>query len=618
MALLLSACSPSSPAAPAATAAPTTAAAATTQPTAAPAAAPTAQPIAAPAAQAATRLALRTIQEAGSIYGLQELEIETDGVVANPFNPAQFDLSVRFTGPSGNAVLVPAFSYQDFDTRSLRLLGGPVWRARFTPGEAGEWRAQAELANPKLSSAPISFKVEPDANAHGFVRVNQHNPRYFAFDDGSFYFPIGLNLGWANQPNLGVLADYERWLDRLSQNGGNIGRVWMASWSFAIEWNDTGLGDYANRMKQAWLLDQVFRLAEQRHVYLMLTLINHGAFNTSVNPEWNDNPYNAANGGPLKEPRLFARNREARELFKRRLRYIAARWGYSPNLFAWEWWNEVNWTPIDDPSLKPWIAEMDAHLRQYDPYGHLASSSYAGISSTPLWKMPELSFAQQHDYSGNDPAKLLPTTYRVLAERAPDKPVLLAEFGLDAAGGNTQQGLEAIHFHNGIWAAPFSGYAGTAMHWWWDTFVDPDKQWVEYRGLAEFLKDQDLTPLAPAKAQIAPGGALPLALQSKDRALVWVRNEAYEVFAAKQAYEKAKAAGQASPGWEYQPPALDGLTLTLTGLADGNYTARWFSPATGTWQAEQDVQVTGGTAALPVPAFSRDLALQIVGAGVAP
>jgi phosphoribosylaminoimidazole carboxylase (NCAIR synthetase) len=33
-----------------------------------------------------------------------------------------------------------------------------------------------------------------------------------AFDDGSFYFPIGLNLGWASRPNLGVLSDYARWL----------------------------------------------------------------------------------------------------------------------------------------------------------------------------------------------------------------------------------------------------------------------------------------------------------------------------------------------------------------------------------------------------------------------
>lgn len=120
---------------------------------------------------------------------------------------------------------------------------------KLSRGNLGFW------SYPKLVSQPLNFVVAADPSVHGFVRINQQNPRYLAFDDGSFYLPIGLNLGWASQPNLGVLRDYQRWLDRLSQNGGNVGRVWMASWSFGIEWNDTGLGNYSGRMKRAWLLD---------------------------------------------------------------------------------------------------------------------------------------------------------------------------------------------------------------------------------------------------------------------------------------------------------------------------------------------------------------------------
>jgi hypothetical protein len=562
----------------------------------------------------ATRLDLRAVGEAGKLYGLEELEIDTDGLAANRFDPAQLDLGVRFTSPTGASALVPAFSYQDFDATTLLPKGAPVWRVRFTPTEAGQWQAQAELSNPKLTSAPLAFKVEADSSAHGFVRINRQNPRYLAFDDGAFYFPIGLNLGWADQPNLGVLKDYERWLDRLSQNGGNVGRVWMASWSFGIEWNDTGLGDYSGRMKQAWLLDQVFKLAEQRHVYLMLTLLNHGAFSTNVNPEWNDNPYNTANGGPLKDPREVARNRQAKELFKRRMHYIAARWAYTPSLFAWEWWNEVNWTPIDDSALKPWIAEMTAYLQQYDPYHHLVSSSYANGTSSTLWKMPELNFAQHHDYSGSDLAKLLPLVYNVFTNKAPDKPVFLAELGLGASGADAQPALEAIQFHNGIWAAPFSGFAGTAMHWWWDSFVDPQKQWGEYKGIAEFLKGQDLASLAPAKVQVEPAGATALSLQSKQRALVWVRSDAYVAAEGSKAYLAARQGGQAPADWKYQPPTIEGLQVTLTGLADGPYTARWFTPATAEWQADQQVQVQGGTVTLAVPPFGQDLAVQIVGA----
>jgi hypothetical protein len=572
--------------------------------------APTTQPTAS-VAKPATRLALRQVSHVGKLYGLTELEIETDAVALNPFDPAQIDLSLRFTAPSGQAVLVPAFAYQDFDPATLRVKGAPVWRVRFTPTEAGQWQAQAELSTPKLASQPLGFTVAPDPGAHGFVRINKQNPRYMAFDDGTFYFPIGLNLGWASRPNLGVLADYERWLDRLSQNGGNIGRVWMAAWAFGIEWNDTGLGDYSGRMKQAWLLDQVFHMAQQRGVYLMLTLLNHGAFSTSVNPEWNDNPYNAANGGPLKEPRLFVRNKDARELFKRRVRYIAARWGYSPNLLAWEWWNEVSWTPIDDLSLKPWVTEMTEHMQQYDPNHHLVSLSYAGAGgATALWKMPELSFVQLHDYSGNDPAKLLPLQNQVMSLKYPEKPFLLAEYGYSADGASALPSRDAIQFHNGLWAAPFSGMSSTAMYWWWDTLVDPQNLWGEYKGISTFLKDENLAALAPAKAQLAPEGATVLLLQGQDRALAWLRSDAYDVAPANTAYDKARQAGQAD-GWAYAPPPITGMQLTVTGLADGDYSVRWFDPQTAAWQDEQAVQVRGGKAMLAVPIFARDLAVKI-------
>lgn len=577
--------------------------------TAAPAVATAAQSSIEP--KAATMLKLVSLTPPRSLYGLNEFEIETDAIVSNRFDPAEFDLWVRFTAPSGRELLVPAFSYQAIDPDTLVAQGEPTWRVRFTATEVGEWQAQAELISPTLRSEPLQFTVAPDEQARGFMRLHPENPRYYAFDNGDFYFPIGPNLGWSVAPGRGVLDDYERWLDRLSQNGGNVGRVWMASWSFGIEWKDTGLGDYTKRMRQAWLLDQVFQLAEERGVYLMLTLLNHGAFSESVNPEWNDNPYNQANGGPLKAPRDFARNREAKALFQQRLRYMVARWGYSPNLFAWEWWNEVNWTPIDDPALKEWIREMDTHLERYDPYKHLVSSSFAGVTSSQTWQLPEIDFTQQHDYSGDDPAKLLPVTFHVMNGYAPEKPVLLAEQGLDAAGASGQVGVELVHFHNGIWAAPFSGYAGSAMYWWWDHYIDPNNLWGEYRGLATFLEGETLVPLAPTKTQLDSDAAIALALQSPERALVWVRSNAYTIAAARNAYEQARAAESVPSDWRHEPPPINDLTLTLQGLNNGDYLAEWFSPHSATWLESQPIAVSDGSVTLTVPSFNQDIALRL-------
>ncbi|HEU5103076.1 MAG TPA: DUF5060 domain-containing protein, partial [Roseiflexaceae bacterium] len=176
--ILLAACSGAPSAAPSATLAPATRAA--EAPTATPAgatavASPTTEPASptpALVARPATRLELRTVNEAGKLFGLQELEIETDGVALNRFDPAQSDLSVRFTAPSGQEILAPAFSYQDFDPQTLRPNGAPTWRVRFTPNQAGQWQARAELKSPRLTSQPLSFMVAADPGAHGFVRVN--------------------------------------------------------------------------------------------------------------------------------------------------------------------------------------------------------------------------------------------------------------------------------------------------------------------------------------------------------------------------------------------------------------------------------------------------------------
>lgn len=585
-----------------------------------PATAPALQPATAPAPartsivtpRTPTFVSLARWQGAAKAYERVELAIDTDGAFANPFDPGQADLSVSFTSPSGKVATVPAFWYQEFDPATLRPTGVSGWRARFTPTVAGEWHAQASLARPALRGEPIVFAVADNPDARGFVRVDKANPRYFAFDDGEPYLPIGANVAWAGSLDS-TIADYERCFGGLSDNGGNVARVWMASWSVGIEWKDTGLGDYSKRMKQAYLLDQIFRVAEQKGIYVMLTLLNHGAFSQTVNPEWADNPYSAANGGMLAGPAQFATSPQAKELFKRRVRYIAARWGYATNLFAWEWWNEENWTPIDDAALFPWIQELTPYLRGMDPNRHLVSSSYSDGSASGLWKLPEIDFAQQHDYSGNDPSQALRASYRALLDSAPGKPALLAEHGYSANGADAQGGREAIHFHNGIWAPPFLGYAGTGMSWWWDTFIDPQGLWKEYRPLAEFMRGERLAGFKPGLADAGPN-AYALVLRGSARNLAWVRHKEFDARAAQRAYGKALLAGTAGPDWTYEPAALSRQTLTIKGLRDGDYTAYWFSPQTGEWLSETPARVQGGAVDLAVPEFSRDLAVKLLGA----
>jgi hypothetical protein len=143
----------------------------------------------------------------------------------------------------------------------------------------------------------------------------------------------------------------------------------------------------------------VFEAAEREGIYVMLSLLNHGAFSTFVNSEWDANPYNAENGGPLTLSHEFFTDANARALFQRRLRYVVARFGWSTQLLAWELWNEVDLVSVRYPraEVAAWHREMAATLRSLDPHGHLITSSHAQRSNHPtVWNDGGLDFTQIH------------------------------------------------------------------------------------------------------------------------------------------------------------------------------------------------------------------------------
>ena len=545
-------------------------------------------------------------------YELVEFDLQTSYTVQNPYDPAEIDLMLNATAPDGKQFSIPAFWFQDFDPATASPCGSPGWKARLTPDQEGEWTVQAEIIGKNISSQPLKFSAGATATP-GFVRLHPQNPNYFAFDDGSTFFPVGLNIGWWQSSPL---EDYARWMDQLSANGGTLIRVWMASWSFGIEWNDTGLGNYDGRQYRAWLLDQLFEMARQRGIYIELVLLNHGAFSERTNPEWEYNPYNAALGGPLDSPAEFASDETARQYFQRRLRYIAARWGYSTHLFAWEWWNEVNWTPISTDDLAAWVVEMTAFLKPYDPYDHLVSISYAGSGWPQVLALPEIDFLQHHEYSYFDPMEEFPKLLAWENGVASGKPVLFAEFGYSAGGEDTtsfdQQG---IHLHNGLWAATFSGFASPAMYWWWDSYIDPLGLWSQFGSLTTFLHGQDLALYAPVEAgriKTSDPAAWVMALGKDEHLLAWVRNSTYNAFLAQTRWNddvRYKKTPQAE--WRYQLDTLTGLRLTITGLQDGSYAVKWYDPSTSEWLTESTVTVQEDNLTLDIPTFSVDLALRI-------
>ncbi|MBK8023930.1 MAG: discoidin domain-containing protein [Chloroflexi bacterium] len=544
-------------------------------------------------------------------YEKFELAIALDAAFNNPYDPQEIRVDAEFTAPSGRVIPVAGFYYQDFAYQGGRVVSSDdfSWRVRFTPQEVGEYRytVTASTAESTVSSDEGVFTAA-ESDKPGFVRVDSRNPRYFAFDNGSPYFPVGLNMAWSTSDTIG---DYTEWLDKLEASGGSFIRVWMAPWNMSIEWIDTGLGDYSRRQFRAYELDQVIALAEERGIYIMLTLLNHGQFNTATNPEWDQNPYNAANGGPCDVPQCFADHPEAIRYWEQRLRYIVARWGYSPNIMAWEWWNEVNWTPLASESvLAPWIERNSALIRDIDPYAHLLTHSGSPSALEGVWS--PLDFTQDHFYDRDDFPRTFLTTIPEWEEAYPAKPFLVGEFGrASEALSFDRQGVE---LHIGHWSAPMNGAAGTAMTWWWDTYIDPNDLWDQlFVGVSSFFADEDLGAREwrrPESAFAERTRARVFGLQSDDRALLWVVSRDFSTQYLESEYLDNLRARVEDP-FAIEFPEVSGAVLTVSALAPGSYTVELWDTLTGEVAETLSVESVDGSVQIPLPAFTRDWAIKI-------
>ena len=518
---------------------------------------------------------------------------------------------------------MPGFVYRPF-RRSL--VGGfeklaptqrPYWMVRFTPDAPGtwHWRWVARLPEGEAASPWRAVAVAPPSpERHGFLRVSSEDPRYLRFDDGAPYFAVGENVSWYD--GRGTYA-YDDWFAKLAAQGANFARVWMPSWAFGLEWivRDGGgavasssLGNYHDRLDRAWQLDQVIEAAERHGIQIVLCLQNHGAFSLAYNSEWNDNPYRDRNGGPLARPREFFSDPEARALFRRRLRYVVARWGYAPNVLSFELWNEVDLA--EQPggtAVLDWHVEMARELKALDPYDHLVSTSTAYAIQQPLWLLPELDFTNLHFYAWNESFAfpLAPdfstTPGFFLARRAPGRPALVAEIGVHSAGPaeTVAADPEAIGFHDALWGGLFGEGFGTGMAWWWDNVVDPNDHYFHFGPVAEIARGVAFHRegfVVGGATATAPGAELRAqALRGRTTALAWIKNAAHQWW----------------PAGSSHPETIVGATLGLDGLSDGAWHGRWLDTHGAGVLGSFDGVVTAGRLDLDVPAFSRDVALRL-------
>lgn len=470
-------------------------------------------------------------------FGRVDTLVLLDGRWTDPFDSGQISLDLEATGPSGQRLVVPAY-YESGPSGTAS-----IWRARWCPVEPGTHTVSFTLRNGdstwRKEARPVP--VAPSTR-RGFLRV--HNHWSMRFDNGEFFRGLGTNIGWEARSHddsrfFRSLHEHPRFtydymLGSLAAHGGSFTRTWMCAWNLPLEWNhvvdtDRYVPDDARFNASAVArLDDLIDLAERTGVYLMLTLDTAGSL---LGRDWGLNAYNSANGGPAARPEEFFTAPAARARYKDRLRYLVARWGHSPHLAVWEFFNEVDnamygqETPIPDSVVVAWHEEMAAHLAAIDPYKRPISTSISHREVAGLNDIPKIAFNQRHVYG---PPSLVLDTHRQHA--ADVKPYVIGEYAFEwdwTKDFNAFAASMDSGFRHGLWYGLFSPTPILPMSWWWEYFDERGltAYLARVRVILDRMLDDGHGAFEPLSASWNGGAIAPLAVRCGPSVYVLLVNE---------------------------------------------------------------------------------------------
>jgi hypothetical protein len=465
-------------------------------------------------------------------YTKYELTFTLSRTYTNPFDPCEVDVTVTFHQPDGTDVNIPGFYYKAYtasgsnpETYPDSGAGAISWKARFAPSQLGSYTCDIKVKDVDGTATATnagSFTCQ-ESGKKGFIIVDPNQHDFLKYDNGDTRINIGQNIGWNNGSLAGGgIAGWDYFLEKLHNAGANWVRLWSctygADFGVALEWeNGYGGKTYFQgagkpSLQTSLRMDRYVEIAEQNDIAIQFALQHHGQFSTTTDADWNDNPYNIVAGGFLTDPCKYFTDPCAIKLTKNKYRYIVARWGYSPAIYAWELFNEVQWTDgwnYDQSTVVSWHNTMASYIRSIDAFNHPITTSSHGPGFENLWNLPDINLVENH-YYGNDTIRTFEQTALSLADF--NKPVLMAEFGL---GGNPEgttqpepyatQLKEGLEMHNGIWAAFFA--KSSAHLWWWDRYIDPCNLYGVYTPLSIYDANENLADCNLTRAQRAASGA---------------------------------------------------------------------------------------------------------------
>jgi len=423
-----------------------------------------------------------------------EVSVAVPGHYANPFDTEQVAVTAVLERGSERCALNGFFCERD---------GVQSFRVRFIPTAAGKHRLRLRVHSgaSEVSAETLEIPVAPAIFA-GFVRTGASRP-WLEYEDGTPFVPLGINFFYSAPLGRSLPVERLPWalatLEKLRANGGNFIRLRLDSWWFGIE-NPAdpasgfrGLGYYHQGVCEE--IDRILRWCEEQGVKVLVCLDNANAsVNGVTNTEKKSNLYLISAGGPCRTPDEFWTDAACRKAVRQRLRYVVARWGYSPAILGWELWNELELHRELLPQQNAWCKEMADYLRQLDPHRRLVTNSTA--INSPMdeararkhWTSSGLDLIQEHHYGAGDSGLVFYQRAGVARRLYPQTPFLIGEFGPDTQVTLVAGDVDGVDLHNGLWGSLLSGACGAAIPWFVREYLDRHQLWPHFRSLTDFAK----------------------------------------------------------------------------------------------------------------------------------
>ena len=317
----------------------------------------------------------------------------------------------------------------------------------------------------------------------GFLRVDD-NGRYFVFDDGTPYIPIGLN-----KFPLYLLEDsaIDSLLSKWSEHDINYLRIWVGIGADP----EIEVGKYdEERMRK---LDFIIRSCEKYGIYLVICFWNDNCIREQ-DGEWGWNGsqqiYNKDNhpqgtttdANDLKD----VAHKPSWDAMQNRFRHFVERWKDEPIIIIWDLVN-------DSKKTEAWKTQMYEFVKEIDETGRIITFQY-NTGKDPKGEM-DCGSVRVYNYNpeGNDPEEMMIS----LAERirqgiSHGDPVYCGEGRMDYENGSSYE-LERGYLHF-LWGPMAVGAAGN-LHSWTsilyskDRWPNPSEQELNWtKHYAEFCK----------------------------------------------------------------------------------------------------------------------------------